>query len=66
LEAIDGNNNRSNVNSRVRDRLQGSTNIAAFFAVISEYFVKHPQLLQTNHPGVFDMLEISFKTWRQA
>ncbi len=43
----------------------GATNTAEFFAVISEYFFMQPQLLQSNHPDLFEMLERIYKTRRQ-
>jgi Mlc titration factor MtfA (ptsG expression regulator) len=45
--------------------MYGATNTAEFFAVISEYFFKQPQLLQSNHPDLFEMLERIYKTKRQ-
>jgi Mlc titration factor MtfA (ptsG expression regulator) len=45
--------------------MYGATNTAEFFAVISEYFFKQPQLLQANHPEVFEMLVRIYKTNRQ-
>lgn len=42
--------------------LYGATNTTEFFAVISEYFFKQPQLLQANHPDLFEMLERIYKT----
>ncbi len=46
--------------------MYGATNTAEFFAVISEYFFKQPHLLQANHPDLFAMLEIIYKTRRQV
>jgi len=40
----------------------GATNTTEFFAVVSEYFFKQPQLLQDNHPDLFEMLERIYKT----
>ncbi len=34
----------------------GATNRAEFFAVVSEYFFKQPDLLQINHPELYQML----------
>jgi hypothetical protein len=42
--------------------LYGATNTTEFFAVVSEYFFKQPQLLQANHPDLFEMLERIYKT----
>jgi Mlc titration factor MtfA (ptsG expression regulator) len=42
--------------------LYGATNTTEFFAVVSEYFFKQPQLLQANHPDLFEMLEKIYKT----
>jgi Mlc titration factor MtfA (ptsG expression regulator) len=40
--------------------MYGATNQAEFFAVISEYFFERPDLLKTNHPELFEMLERIF------
>lgn len=40
--------------------MYGATNHAEFFAVISEYFFERPDLLQANHPELFEMLERIF------
>ena len=40
----------------------GATNKSEFFAVISEYFFERPELLQSKHPDLYEMLEIIFKT----
>jgi Mlc titration factor MtfA (ptsG expression regulator) len=40
----------------------GATNPVEFFAVISEYFFERPDLLRTNHPALFEMLERIFRT----
>ncbi|TXH20323.1 MAG: peptidase [Chitinophagaceae bacterium] len=37
------------------------TNPAEFFAVVSEYFFKRPELLQEHHPQLFELLETIFK-----
>jgi Mlc titration factor MtfA (ptsG expression regulator) len=42
--------------------LYGAKNTTEFFAVVSEYFFKQPQLLQANHPDLFEMLERIYKT----
>ncbi|MEP7108178.1 MAG: M90 family metallopeptidase [Ferruginibacter sp.] len=34
----------------------GATNQGEFFAVVSEYFFKRPDLLQTNHPELYELL----------
>lgn len=39
----------------------GITNEAEFFAVVSEYFFKRPDLLQENHPELFKRLEEIFR-----
>ena len=39
----------------------GATNPAEFFAVVSEYFFKQPDLLQSNHPELYEMLVSIFK-----
>src|SRR5258706_1845409 len=44
--------------------MYGATNHAEFFAVISEYFFERPDLLKTNHPELYDMLERIYKTER--
>lgn len=38
----------------------GATNEAEFFAVVSEYFFKHPETLDENHPELFAILEKAF------
>jgi Mlc titration factor MtfA (ptsG expression regulator) len=38
----------------------GATNQAEFFAVVSEYFFERPDLLQTKHPELFELLEKIF------
>ena len=38
----------------------GATNQAEFFAVVSEYFFERPDLLQSKHPELYDMLEKIF------
>jgi MtfA peptidase len=42
--------------------IYAATNPVEFFAVISEYFFERPDLLKTNHPEVFEMLERIFRT----
>ncbi len=39
----------------------GITNEAEFFAVVSEYFFKRPDLLQSKHPDLFTSLELIFR-----
>jgi MtfA peptidase len=39
----------------------GATNKAEFFAVASEYFFEQPELLKTDHPELFALLEIIFQ-----
>lgn len=39
-----------------------TTNHAEFFAVISEYFFEKPELLQENHPELYEMLVRIYKT----
>ena len=39
----------------------GATNEAEFFAVVSEYFFERPDLLQENHPELYDMLVRIFR-----
>lgn len=39
----------------------GATNQAEFFAVVSEYFFKRPDLLQTNHPELYKLLSTIFR-----
>ena len=39
----------------------GLTNEAEFFAVVSEYFFKRPDLLKQKHPELFDQLEHIFR-----
>jgi len=40
----------------------GGTNRAEFFSVVSEYFFERPQLLEMNHPELYNMLEKVFNT----
>jgi len=47
--------NRSDINP------YGATNHAEFFAVVSEYFFKRPDLLQSKHPELYEMLAGIFK-----
>lgn len=42
--------------------MYGATNPVEFFAVISEYFFERPDLLRSNHPDLFEMLERIFRT----
>jgi Mlc titration factor MtfA (ptsG expression regulator) len=42
----------------------GATNPAEFFAVISEYFFELPDKLKTNHPELYEMLVLIYKTGR--
>jgi Mlc titration factor MtfA (ptsG expression regulator) len=39
----------------------GATNQAEFFAVVSEYFFERPDLLQENHPELYEMLNKIFR-----
>lgn len=39
----------------------GLTNEAEFFAVVSEYFFKRPDLLKQKHPELFAQLELTFR-----
>lgn len=39
----------------------GATDKTEFFAVAAEYFFEQPQLLKTNHPQLYNMLERIFK-----
>jgi len=48
-------NNRSDINP------YGATNEAEFFAVVSEYFFERPDLLQSKHPELYDLLESIFR-----
>ncbi len=47
--------NQSDIN------LYATTNEAEFFAVVSEYFFERPDLLQQNHPELFEMLVNIFR-----
>ena len=47
--------NRSDINP------YGATDPAEFFAVVSEYFFERPELLQKNHPELFDILVRIFR-----
>ena len=47
--------NRSDINP------YGATNAAEFFAVVSEYFFKRPDLLQNNHRQLYELLVTIFK-----
>ncbi len=42
--------------------MYGATNRTEFFAVISEYFFEQPELLNANHPELYEMLERIYKT----
>jgi hypothetical protein len=44
--------------------MYGATNTAEFFAVISEYFFMQPAQLQSNHPQLYNMLTLIYKTWK--
>jgi Mlc titration factor MtfA (ptsG expression regulator) len=39
----------------------GATNQAEFFAVVSEYFFERPDLLQSKHPELYEMLKEIFR-----
>lgn len=41
--------------------MYGATNPAEFFAVISEYFFEHPDLLNASHPDLYAMLNRIYK-----
>jgi Mlc titration factor MtfA (ptsG expression regulator) len=47
--------NRSDINP------YGATNQAEFFAVVSEYFFERPDLLERNHPELYNLLSIIFR-----
>lgn len=40
----------------------GLTNRSEFFAVASEYFFERPELFKENHPELFNMMQLIFKT----
>lgn len=42
--------------------MYGATSHVEFFAVISEYFFKQPELLKTNHTEVYGMLQRIYRT----
>lgn len=44
--------------------MYGATNHAEFFAVVSEYFFEQPDLLNANHPELYEMLERIYRTGR--
>ncbi len=44
--------------------IYGATNPVEFFAVISEYFFEQPDLLQLNHPDLYQMLTRIYKSNR--
>jgi MtfA peptidase len=44
----------------------GATNQAEFFAVVSEYFFERPDLLQSNHPELYELLATIFKQQTQS
>ena len=46
--------------------MYGATNTTEFFAVISEYFFEQPELLQLNHPDLFEMLERIYRTGKNG
>lgn len=48
-------NNRSDINP------YGATNEAEFFAVASEYFFERPDLLQSKHPELYELLQSIFR-----
>lgn len=39
----------------------GATNPEEFFAVVSEYFFQEPELLEANHPDLYQMLDRAFQ-----
>lgn len=39
----------------------GATNPQEFFAVVSEYFFQEPELLEANHPDLYQMLDRAFQ-----
>ena len=39
----------------------GATNEGEFFAVVAEYFFKQPDLLETNHPELYNMMVTIFR-----
>lgn len=47
--------NRSDINP------YGATNEAEFFAVAAEYFFERPDLLQSKHPELYDLLQTIFR-----
>jgi MtfA peptidase len=47
--------NRSDINP------YGATNEAEFFAVVAEYFFERPDLLQTKHPELYELLVTIFR-----
>jgi MtfA peptidase len=47
--------NRSDINP------YGATNQAEFFAVVAEYFFERPELLQSKHPELYDLLATIFR-----
>jgi len=47
--------NRSDINP------YGATNEAEFFAVVSEYFFERPDLLQSKHPELYNLLQTIFR-----
>ena len=47
--------NRSDINP------YGATNQAEFFAVVAEYFFERPDLLQSKHPELYELLETIFR-----
>lgn len=44
--------------------MYGATNPVEFFAVITEYFFQRPDSLKENHPDIFEMLEMIYRTAR--
>jgi Mlc titration factor MtfA (ptsG expression regulator) len=47
--------NRSDINT------YGATSQAEFFAVAAEYFFERPDLLQSKHPELYDLLSKVFR-----
>jgi len=47
--------NRSDINP------YGATNEAEFFAVVSEYFFERPDLLESKHPELYELLQAIFR-----
>jgi Mlc titration factor MtfA (ptsG expression regulator) len=55
---------RKNIDSILKNKSDinpyGATNQAEFFAVVSEYFFERPDLLESKHPDLYDMLSKIF------